>query len=491
MAAVDVLLVNCAFVTSFYIRFGCDLQSRLSNFQAFVKIVPLLSACGIATLYFSGLYTNWMRKSKSFVVHSALTSAGLIVLAAIVVSFWERAFELPRTVFPIAFAILAPLLAASHLLAQHLHKSFLGGRLTLIVARDAQSVSTLAKKFGQAHSWYLVHKILTVEQLACLPFVLPEVETVVLGEMFRDRDHVVSLCVQARKEVLLVPAVSHLLAFSSRTQLVDDLLMFSVQPPSLSAIQKVLKNTMDVLLSGVLSVLASPLMILAYCLIRLDSPGPAIYTQQRVGKDGKLFDVFKFRTMRIDAEEKSGPVLACERDPRVTMVGRYLRASRIDELPQLMNVLLGDMSFVGPRPERMCFVEQFERTTPSYRLRLDVKPGITGLAQVWGRYSTSVDDKLRLDLMYITNYSLILDLNIIMQTLRVVLLREGAEGVMSAAPIQPSVNLSPELLSLPPSTTLAPTKSALSLSALTTPVVDPYDIGAVSKGSSSHKIIRC
>ena len=135
--------------------------------------------------------------------------------------------------------------------------------------------------------------------------------------------------------------------------------------------------------------------------------------------------------------------------------------------------------------------EQFERTTPSYRLRLDVKPGITGLAQVWGRYSTSVDDKLRLDLMYITNYSLILDLNIIMQTLRVVLLREGAKGVMSAAPIQPSVNLSPELLSLPPSTTLAPTKSALSLSALTTPVVDPYEIGAVSKGSSSHKIIRC
>ncbi len=315
------------------------------------------------------------------------------------------------------------------------------------------------------HSLFAAHKTLTVDQLACLPLVLPEVETVVLGEMFRDRDQVVNLCVQAGKEVLLVPAVSHLLAFSSRTELVDDLLMFSVQAPSLSAAQKVLKSAIDVLLSGLLSVVASPLMMLAYCIIRFDSPGPAIYKQERVGKDGKIFSVFKFRTMRIDEEEKSGPVLACEQDPRITRVGRFLRASRIDELPQLMNVLLGDMSFVGPRPERLCFVEQFESTTPGYRLRLNVKPGITGLAQIWGRYSTSVKDKLRLDLMYMTNYSLVLDLNIVVQTLRVVLLREGAEGVTWSGSIQPGLKLSGGPISVPPPTTLAAPKSAMALSA--------------------------
>lgn len=465
MAAIDVLLVNCAFVLSFYFRFGYDLQSRLSNLQAFLKVAPLLSICAVGILYFSNLYTNWMRKSKSFVVHSVVTSAGMIMLASIAVSFWERAFAFPRSIFPISFAILAVLLTGSRLLAQHLHKASLGRRLLLIVARDANSVLTLKRKFGGAASWYRVHKTLTVEQLARLPLVLPEVETVVLGEMFRDRDQVVNQCIQAGKEVLLVPAVSHLLAFSSRAQVVDDLLMLCVQPPSLTAAQKVLKDTIDILLSGLLSLLVCPLMIAAYCLIRLGSPGPAIYKQERVGRGGRSFSVFKFRTMQIDAEEKSGPVFACEQDPRVTRVGRFLRASRIDELPQLLNVLLGDMSFVGPRPERRCFVERFESTTPGYRLRLDVKPGITGLAQIWGRYSTSVEDKLRLDLMYMTNYSLILDLNIIIQTLRVVLLREGAEGVAPAQPIAPSVKPSPVPMSLRPPAALVSTKSALSLSA--------------------------
>jgi lipopolysaccharide/colanic/teichoic acid biosynthesis glycosyltransferase len=133
--------------------------------------------------------------------------------------------------------------------------------------------------------------------------------------------------------------------------------------------------------------------------------------------------------MQVDAENSSGPVLACERDPRITRVGRFLRASRIDELPQLVNVLLGEMSFVGPRPERLFFVEQFERETPGYRLRLNVKPGITGLAQIWGKYSTPVKDKLRLDLMYMTNYSPLLDMTIMIHTLRVVLLRGKEEGI--------------------------------------------------------------
>ena len=461
MAGIDVLLVNLAFVAAFYIRFGSDLQSRLINLQAFVRIVPWLSACGAATLYFSGLYSNWMRKSRSFVAHAAVTSAGTIVLGSIALSFWERAFAFPRAVFPIAFVILAMLLATSRLAAQDLHKYSLGGRRVLVIARDAQSASVLAKKVGEAGSWYRVHKTLTVAQFPSLRAVLPEVETVVLGEMFRDRDQVVNLCVQAGKEVLLVPSVSHLLTFSSRPVLVDDLLMFAVEPPSLSAVQKAFKNAIDKLLSGVLSVLASPLMLLAFCLIRIESPGPALYRQERVGKNGRLFDVYKFRTMRADAEARSGPVLACERDPRVTRVGRYLRATRIDELPQLWNVLLGDMSFVGPRPERRYFVKQFESTTPGYRLRLDVKPGITGLAQVWGRYSTSVEDKLRLDLMYITNYSLIMDLNIIVHTLRVVLLREGAEGVSLSTQGQLALKVNRGALSVPALVNAASPKSAM------------------------------
>jgi lipopolysaccharide/colanic/teichoic acid biosynthesis glycosyltransferase len=130
-----------------------------------------------------------------------------------------------------------------------------------------------------------------------------------------------------------------------------------------------------------------------------------------------------------DAEKKTGPVLAADKDPRITPIGHFIRATRIDELPQLINVLKGDMSLVGPRPEREFFIRQFEKDMPNYKYRMTVKPGITGLAQVMANYSTTVEDKLRFDLMYIRNYSFANDIKILLQTIRVVLQREQAKGV--------------------------------------------------------------
>ncbi len=433
MAAVDILLLHCAFTAAFYIRFAPDLQRTLFNLHAYFRILTALSACAVVILYFSGLYMNWLRKSKSFLVQSAAVASGMIVLAAMVLSFLECAFAFPCTVFAIAFALFAMLLAASRLLVQHLYRAYGGSRRVLIIARNTEAAFTLKRKFSKEAGWYRVDKIMTIDQLAWLPSVLPEVDTVVIGEMLEEKAHIFGLCIEAGKQVLVVPGISELLLFSARTQQVDDLLLFSVLPPALIGSEREIKRTIDLAVSAVVSVLVSPLFVLAYLMIRLDSPGPVFYKQERVGQGGRIFNVFKFRTMKLDAEKCSGPVLACEQDPRITKVGRFLRASRIDELPQLLNVMLGEMSFVGPRPERMFFVEQFTATTPGYLLRLNVKPGITGLAQIWGKYSTDVEDKLRLDLMYTANYSPILDINIIIQTLRVVLLRENAEGVQQSS----------------------------------------------------------
>lgn len=432
-AAVDILLLHCSFLAAFYIRFGLALQTKLSDLHAYVQIGTVLSACAVVILHFSGLYVNWLRKSKSFLVQSAAASSAMIVLAAIVLSFVERAFAFPRTVFAIAFALLAVLLAASRLSVQHLYRTYAGSRRVLIIARDAEAAFTLMRKFSKEAGWYRVDKVLTVDQLAWLPSVLPEVDTVAIGEMLEDKSHIFGLCVQAGKQVLVVPGVSELLLFSSRTQQIDDLLLFSVNPPTLSGPERAIKRAVDLAVSAVLSVLVSPLLLLAYVMIRLDSPGPVIYKQERVGQGGKIFSVFKFRSMKLDAEEHSGPVLACEQDSRITKVGKFLRASRIDELPQLLNVMLGEMSFVGPRPERLFFVEQFAAKNQNYLLRLNVKPGITGLAQIWGKYSTTAEDKLRLDLIYTSNYSPTLDLSIIIQTLRVVLLRANAEGIQQSS----------------------------------------------------------
>jgi sugar transferase (PEP-CTERM system associated) len=190
-----------------------------------------------------------------------------------------------------------------------------------------------------------------------------------------------------------------------------------------------LKRVSDVLISLLLLFMTLPLMLLVAVLIKLDSPGPVLYRQQRVGLLGAPFVLFKFRSMAVDAEVGGQPRWASQRDPRVTRIGAFIRLSRIDELPQLINVLRGEMSLIGPRPERPHFVEQLARVIPFFHERSYVKPGITGWAQVNFPYGASVEDareKLSYDLYYVKNRSLFLDLLILLSTVRVILFREGA-----------------------------------------------------------------
>ena len=184
----------------------------------------------------------------------------------------------------------------------------------------------------------------------------------------------------------------------------------------------------DIAGSLLLLVLTLPLLVLVVWLIKLDTPGPVLYRQDRVGLHGRMFTLWKFRSMRIDAEA-GGPCWAAERDPRITRVGAVIRACRIDELPQLVNVLRGEMSLVGPRPERPHFTAQLARVIPRYDERISVPPGITGWAQVSYPYGASVEDaraKLDYDLYYLANRSLLFDLRILAATVRVVLFRVGA-----------------------------------------------------------------
>ncbi|MGE0267427.1 MAG: sugar transferase [Candidatus Omnitrophota bacterium] len=189
------------------------------------------------------------------------------------------------------------------------------------------------------------------------------------------------------------------------------------------------KRVFDVVACVAGAIILSPLLILAAVLVRVTSKGPIIYSQTRVGKDGQHFQIYKFRTMRVDAEKNTGPVWAAKDDKRLTPVGKFLRKSHIDELPQLFNVFRGEMSVIGPRPERPVFVTEFKQIIPNYENRLAVKPGITGLAQVWHRYDETIQDvkkKLRYDLLYIRRMCFWADLNIILRTVRVVITGEGA-----------------------------------------------------------------
>jgi exopolysaccharide biosynthesis polyprenyl glycosylphosphotransferase len=184
------------------------------------------------------------------------------------------------------------------------------------------------------------------------------------------------------------------------------------------------KQSFDTVFSLFLLLLLLPLLLMVIVLIKLDSKGPVFFVQERVGKDGKSFNIYKFRTMCLDAE-RNGPQWANKNDSRITHIGYFLRKYRIDEIPQLLNVISGDMSIIGPRPERLYFIDQFEEELPHFRNRLLVKPGITGFAQTNGGYDLSPKEKLELDLYYIEKCSFLFDLKIVMKSIPVILFAKG------------------------------------------------------------------
>jgi sugar transferase (PEP-CTERM system associated) len=214
--------------------------------------------------------------------------------------------------------------------------------------------------------------------------------------------------------------------------LIDDLrpswLIFS-DGFRVSRVSRLMKRTIDLTLALAMALIALPLIVLTALLVWIDDGRPVLYRQERVGENGRTFVLSKFRSMRTDAEQGGTPIWAKDGDDRITRVGRFIRMTRLDELPQLWNVVRGDMSFVGPRPERPFFVEQLSRAIPFYQQRHAVKPGLTGWAQVKYRYGSSLEDameKLRYDLYYIKHLSVVFDLTIVFDTVKVVLFRKGA-----------------------------------------------------------------
>ena len=253
---------------------------------------------------------------------------------------------------------------------------------------------------------------------------------VILGDMpSHERNQILKYCFKEDIRTYSVPKLSDILLRSSDELTLFDTPMLLSRNDGLTIEQEFIKRTMDIVFSAIAAVITLPFFLIIGISIKLTDGGPVFYKQTRLTKDGKVFEIIKFRTMIQDAEKYSGARLASEGDKRILPVGRLLRRTRLDELPQIYNILKGEMSLVGPRPERPEIAADIEKEIPEFSYRLKVKAGLTGYAQVYGKYNTTFYDKLKQDLMYIRNYSVWLDLKLMIMTPKIMLMKESTEGV--------------------------------------------------------------
>ena len=446
----DALIVNVGFVLAFTIGFGGHIPpDQVGNFPVYLALSPVVTAFYLGGAWTYGLYdpersdTAWLVARGVF----AAVTVGTLLMAAIAFLGGPRTAAFARRVVVLTWPIEFALLAGWRLGFLRFGRIKWPEQRVLIVGTNDTSVEladevALRGKWGWKMTGLIepdldacaipAHDLGGHPVLGCARDVAKiaaetRANRVIVVSPIALRELVESLVLadEVRVRVDVVPELYEIF-IGTVDAIVGDVPLMEITRSTVPRYYAAAKRGLDLLGSVLLFVITSPLLLIAVIGIVATDGFPFIYSQERSGKHLKPFPVYKLRTMVKDAEKLSGAVLAEEDDPRITRVGRILRKTRIDELPQLFNIIRGDMSFIGPRPERPVFVNEFCKDIPGYRERFNVKPGVTGLAQVSGGYATTPDRKLKYDLIYMYHQNLAMDLQIVAETLRVVLTGRGA-----------------------------------------------------------------
>ncbi|SHJ13962.1 sugar transferase [Pseudobutyrivibrio xylanivorans] len=306
-----------------------------------------------------------------------------------------------------------------------IYNRFSNASKLLMVYGNKESVS-LKLKMDTREDSYNIKKIISVDE--GLENIFKELENydgIVISDVSaEDRNDLLKYCYMHEIQTYITPKISDVIIGGGEDIHQFDTPLVMINTTGLTPEQELVKRFFDVILCVIAAVVLSPLMLIIAIAIKLEDHGPVFYKQARVTKDGKIFDILKFRSMVEDAEQRP----ATDDDDRITKVGHVIRATRVDELPQLFNIIKGDMSIVGPRPERTEHVEKYTAAIPEFEFRSKVKGGLTGFAQIYGKYNTSAYDKIKLDLMYIENYTFLLDVKLVLMTIRILFKKESTEG---------------------------------------------------------------
>jgi exopolysaccharide biosynthesis polyprenyl glycosylphosphotransferase len=446
LAAGDSLVACLAFAGVVWLRRHVPLpltSSLLPGEKLSLELFPWLLAVAASALVSTSLAGTYDEPAASVRERGGLLVSALLSGAALVAVYFLAGHAVPRTVILIFVPALWILLEGWRLLAQHLVPIGIRPVVVLGSGEDARrAASALGAGDITGHRLLLWKEnlaflrpapdaggaLISQEGLLALQATDGPVDVVFASSMPEDRLILVGLLERSLEhdfDLWILPGLADVVATRVVTRSLGDLPLTPVSTRGASLPALAFRRALDLTLGTALLVLSIPFLAVVSAAVALESPGAPWLRQRRVGRQGVGFDLWKIRTMRPAAEEGTGPAFAAPGDERTTRVGRFLRRTRLDELPQLLHVVVGTMSLVGPRPERPEFVAAFEREVPAYRLRLALKPGITGLAQVMGAYATKPDVKLRYDLGYLFHWSPFLDLFILLRTVVTVLKGTG------------------------------------------------------------------
>lgn len=401
-----------------------------NRFSTYYNMLPLMVVIAGILFNINGLFSLARKKFSEIVIGLAVAEFNLIIIM-MAMSFLFNAFSYSRTIFVLAVTLQFILLVLWKYLFWRMERSLVVTKSALLIGDEIECLRVRSRLNLESQLKYQVRYICKDSESDSWESVADKIDMMIVCSKLtlETKAEIVHFCHSTGKQVVLIPDFYELFCAGIEIDKIDDIPVFRPRSLIPTLEQRSLKRMLDIAVAGSALLLLWPLMLVVAILIKLDSPGPAVFSQVRVGRHGREFKVYKFRSMNQGAEQKTGPVLAAQDDPRITNVGIFIRTTRLDELPQLFNVLLGDMSIVGPRPERPFFVEQFKQNIPEYMYRHNVKPGITGLAQVYGKYNTTPYNKLIYDLMYIQKYSVLTDLVIMLQTIRILVTKSSTEGV--------------------------------------------------------------
>lgn len=426
---INVCMMTALFSYSWY-HFYADMMYTYRFYRRGNYVI--LAFYAVLLFFFSSMYGSLKigRFRRIEVLLSQYLSLFLTnVVMYVVISLLAFRFVTPFYLFVVLVAEMLVSTAWNVIVIKLYNRIFQPWKI-LLVYGERPAVDLVYKVEARRDKYAIYDAVNINEGMELIKEKILDFQAVIIGDIPAvERNDVLKYCYAKKVRAYVIPKISDIILMGAdRIHVFDTPFMLS-RGYTLSFDQRLGKRTLDIILSVLLLIAASPFMLLTALAIKLYDRGPVFYSQTRCTKAGKEFAIYKFRSMIVDAEKKGGVQLAKEHDERITPVGRVIRSTRIDELPQLFNILKGDMSFVGPRPERPELIKEYSQEMPEFTFRMRVKAGLTGYAQVYGKYNTTPYDKLKLDLFYIENYSFWTDMKLILMTVKTIFKPASTEGI--------------------------------------------------------------